>query len=73
VTEITFEPDEIGPWSEIKLEIIEKYGPAYTQAFSGKGRALKKFYIDGNSAVPVFIFPRARKPRLQAVPRALSR
>jgi three-Cys-motif partner protein len=49
VTEITFEPDEIGPWSEIKLEIIEKYGPAYTQAFSGKGRALKKFYIDGFS------------------------
>ena len=49
MSDIPFEPDEIGPWSEIKLEIIEKYGPAYTQAFSGKGRGLKKFYIDGFS------------------------
>ncbi len=46
MSEIAFEPDEIGPWSEIKLEIIEKYGPAYTQAFSSKGRNLRKFYID---------------------------
>lgn len=37
MTDITFEPDEIGPWSEIKLEIIQKYGPAYTRAFAGKG------------------------------------
>ena len=49
MSDIPFQPDEIGPWSEIKLEIIEKYGPAYTQAFSGKGRRLKKFYIDGFS------------------------
>jgi three-Cys-motif partner protein len=49
MTDVSFAPDEIGPWSEIKLEIIEKYGPAYTQAFSGKGRSLKKFYIDGFS------------------------
>ena len=49
MSDIAFEPDEIGPWSEIKLEIIEKYGPAYTQAFSGKGRTLRKFYIDGFS------------------------
>lgn len=49
MSDILFEPDEIGPWSEIKLEIIEKYGPAYTQAFSVKGRSLKKFYIDGFS------------------------
>jgi three-Cys-motif partner protein len=43
----SFTPDEIGPWSEIKLEIIQKYGPAYTNAFSGKGRMLKRYYIDG--------------------------
>jgi three-Cys-motif partner protein len=49
MTDISFAPDEIGPWSEIKLEIIEKYGPAYTQAFSRKGRSLKKYYIDGFS------------------------
>ena len=49
MTDIHFSPDEIGPWSEIKLEIIEKYGPAYTQAFSGRGKTLRKFYIDGFS------------------------
>jgi three-Cys-motif partner protein len=49
MSDLPFSLDEIGPWSEIKLEIIEKYGPAYTQAFSGKGRSLKKFYIDGFS------------------------
>jgi three-Cys-motif partner protein len=47
MSDVTFEPDAIGPWSEIKLEIIEKYAPAYTQAFSGKGRNLRKYYIDG--------------------------
>ncbi len=28
-----FEFDEIGVWSELKLEIVEKYGSAYTSAF----------------------------------------
>jgi three-Cys-motif partner protein len=55
MTDIPFEPDEIGPWSEIKLKIIKEYGPAYTQAFSGKGRGLKKFYIDGFSGAGLHI------------------
>ncbi len=55
MTDVSFAPDEIGPWSEIKLEIIEKYGPAYTQAFSGKGRNLKKFYIDGFSGAGLHV------------------
>jgi three-Cys-motif partner protein len=55
MTEIPFEPDEIGPWSEIKLEIVEKYGPAYTHAFSGKGRSLKKFYVDGFSGAGLHV------------------
>ena len=37
--------DEIGVWSEIKLEIVEKYGSAYTKAL--KKTTLNKFYIDG--------------------------
>ena len=49
------QPDEIGPWSEIKLEIIEKYGPAYTRAFSQQGRNLKKFYIDGFSGAGLHV------------------
>jgi len=53
--DVPFTPDEIGPWSEIKLEIIEKYGPAYTKAFSGKGRMLKRYYIDGFSGAGVHL------------------
>jgi len=30
VTVPTFDFDEIGYWSELKLEIVEKYGSAYT-------------------------------------------
>jgi three-Cys-motif partner protein len=48
VTDLSFEFDEIGYWSELKLEIVEKYGRAYTTAFHGNPR-LKKFYIDGFS------------------------
>jgi three-Cys-motif partner protein len=47
--------DEIGRWSELKLEIVEKYGTAYTAAFSGKGRGLKKYYIDAFSGAGVHL------------------
>lgn len=36
--------DEIGYWSELKLEIVEKYGAAYTSILSK--RRLKKYYVD---------------------------
>jgi hypothetical protein len=43
-----FKSDEIGPWSEIKLEIIEKYAAAYTKILSGQQRVIFKYeYIDG--------------------------
>ena len=42
MTPLTF--DEIGYWSELKLEIIEKYGAAYTSIL--KKQRLKKYYID---------------------------
>jgi three-Cys-motif partner protein len=43
VTELVF--DEIGYWSELKLEILQNFGAAYTTAF--KKQKLKKYYIDG--------------------------
>jgi three-Cys-motif partner protein len=46
--------DEIGRWSELKLEIVEKYGAAYTIALSG-AHNLKKFYIDGYSGAGVHV------------------
>lgn len=43
-----FEFDRIGYWSEIKLEIIEKYAAAYSTILSGqKNPALQHVYIDG--------------------------
>jgi three-Cys-motif partner protein len=53
VTETDFEFDEIGIWSEIKLEIVEKYGSAYTTAF--KNTRLKKYYIDAFSGAGIHI------------------
>ena len=48
--------DEIGSWSELKLEIVEKYGAAYTTAFAGqKGRGLKKYYIDAFSGAGIHL------------------
>jgi three-Cys-motif partner protein len=55
----TFQFDEIGRWSELKLEIVEKYGAAYTTAFSGeKGKGLKKYYIDAFSGAGVHLSKR---------------
>jgi len=48
VTQSFFEFDEIGVWSELKLEIVEEYGSAYTKAFNNSV-GLKKYYIDGFS------------------------
>ena len=46
--------DEIGYWSELKLEIIEKYGAAYTKAFK-KSPTLKKCYIDAFSGAGMHV------------------
>lgn len=42
---MTVEIDEIGYWSEIKLEILEKYARPYNQILRSK--RLHPFYIDG--------------------------
>jgi three-Cys-motif partner protein len=38
--------DEIGYWSEVKLEIIEQYAQSYSLAFSKKYSYLSHTYID---------------------------
>ena len=50
-----FKFDEIGQWSEIKLEIVEKYGTAYVKAFAN-AKGLRKFYIDAFSGAGKHIF-----------------
>jgi three-Cys-motif partner protein len=49
--------DEIGNWSELKLEIVENYGAAYTRAFANQ-RGLKKYYIDAFSGAGVHLSKR---------------
>lgn len=49
--------DEIGYWSELKLEIVEKYGSAYTTAFVNQ-KGLKKFYIDAFSGAGIHVSKR---------------
>jgi three-Cys-motif partner protein len=41
-----FEYDEIGYWSEIKLDIVRKYAGAYTKILSTKPTIKKYIYID---------------------------
>jgi three-Cys-motif partner protein len=49
-----FKFDEVNIWSEIKLEIVEKYGAAYTGAFAGHP-SLKKLYVDAFSGAGVHV------------------
>src|SRR3954452_16902874 len=39
--------DEIGFWSEIKLDILKKYWPAYTQIVKKQSFNYRTLYIDG--------------------------
>ena len=58
MSDLPFEPDEIGYWSELKLEIVQKYGQGYTNAFNNIGARLKKYYIDGFSGAGVHLSKR---------------
>jgi three-Cys-motif partner protein len=53
-----FKFDQVGIWSELKLEIVEKYGSAYTGAFANQPR-LKKIYVDAFSGAGVHISKRS--------------
>lgn len=66
-----FKFDEVGAWSELKLEIVEKYGSAYTAAFVNQ-RNLKKFYIDAFSGAGVHISKRSRNQIHGSPARALK-
>jgi three-Cys-motif partner protein len=71
VTQSPFEFDEIGVWSELKLEIVQKYGSAYTKAFK-KSTGLKKYYVDGFSGAGVHRSKRTGAPIEGSPTRALK-
>jgi three-Cys-motif partner protein len=63
--------DEIGNWSELKLEIVEKYGAAYTNAFRN-ATSLKKYYIDAFSGAGVHVSKRTKEQIEGSPARALK-
>ena len=68
-----FRFDEIGEWSVLKLDIIEKYGSAYTTTFENmRGQKLKKFYIDGFSGAGVHVVRQTRQQIKGSPARALE-
>jgi three-Cys-motif partner protein len=51
-----FEFEEVGQWSEIKLDIVEQYGAAYAKILHANKPPIKEFYyIDGFSGAGVHI------------------
>lgn len=46
--------DEVGVWSEVKLEILRKYAAAYSVILARQGR-FEHFYIDGFSGAGVHV------------------
>jgi three-Cys-motif partner protein len=71
MTDASFKFDEVGYWSELKLEIVEKYGAAYTTAFRN-ARNLKKYYIDGFSGSGVHLSKRTKEEIEGSPARALK-
>lgn len=72
MSDLPFQPDEIGYWSELKLEIIAKYGQGYTNAFNKLGARLQKYYIDGFSGAGVHLSKRTGEPIDGSPARALN-
>ena len=71
MTALSFKFDELGSWSELKLEIVEKYGAAYTKAFAKQPR-LKKYYIDAFSGAGAHVSRRTGKAIEGSPARALK-
>jgi three-Cys-motif partner protein len=50
--------DEVGYWSELKLEIIKKYAAAYSQILSTQGSSLEHHYIDAFAGAGIHLAKR---------------
>jgi three-Cys-motif partner protein len=50
--------DEVGYWSELKLEIIKKYAGAYSQILAAQKPALEHQYIDAFAGAGIHVAKR---------------
>jgi three-Cys-motif partner protein len=71
MTDLPFKFDEIGIWSELKLEIVGQYGAAYTKTFA-RSPKLKKYYIDGFSGAGMHVAKRTKREIEGSPSRALK-
>ena len=50
--------DEVGYWSELKLEIIKKYAGAYSQILAAQKSSLEHHYIDAFAGAGIHVAKR---------------
>src|SRR6266487_7006958 len=50
--------DEVGYWSELKLEIIKKYAGAYSQILAAQKSSLEHHYIDAFAGAGIHLAKR---------------
>ena len=53
--------DEVGYWSELKLEIIKKYAGAYSQILSAQKLPLEHHYIDAFAGAGIHLSKRTNQ------------
>jgi three-Cys-motif partner protein len=64
--------DEIGPWSEIKLEIVKKYASAYSTIMSKQQFIRGYYYVDGFAGAGVHLSKSTQEPILGSPANALN-
>ena len=63
--------DEIGPWSEIKLEIVKEYASAYSIIMNKQSLSGGYYYIDGFAGAGVHLLKSTQNPVLGSPTNAL--
>ena len=63
--------DEIGPWSEIKLEIVKKYASAYSTIMSRQQFIKGHYYVDGFAGAGFHLSKSTQEPVLGSAVNAL--
>ena len=58
--------DEVGYWSELKLEIIKKYAGAYSQILAAQKPSLEHHYIDAFAGAGIHVAKRRANSFLEA-------
>jgi len=64
--------DEVGYWSELKLEIIKKYAAAYSQILAAQKSSLEHHYIDAFAGAGIHVAKRTGESILGSPLNALN-